>query len=100
MPDSAVTFDTPVVLQRNAIWPRELSSRVSSQLVAPESLGYPQVGRFLNISEREFDAAIASANPSDPVIVFRDLLAKTWSDHRAAIKLYQQQQPLLTQPHA
>lgn len=96
LPDSAVTFDTPVVLQRNAIWPRELSSRIGSQFVAPESLGYPQVGRFLNISANEFDAAIASNNPSDPVIVFRNLLAKTWSDHRTAIQLYQQQQPLLT----
>src|SRR5436190_1036796 len=96
LPDSAVTVDTPVVLQRNAIWPRDLAPRIGAQFVAPESLGHPQVGRFLNISPSEFDAAIASNNPSDPVIVFRNILAKTWSDHRAAIQLYQQQQPLLT----
>src|SRR5436190_351577 len=96
LPDSAVTVDTPVVLQRNAIWPRDLAPRICAQFVAPESLGHPQVGRFLNISPSEFDAAIASNNPSDPVIVFRNILAKTWSDHRAAIQLYQQQQPLLT----
>jgi predicted AlkP superfamily phosphohydrolase/phosphomutase/Tfp pilus assembly protein PilF len=95
MPDSAVTFDTPVQMLRNAVWPRELAPRVSSQLVPPESLQHAQVGRFLNISPHEYDVAIAGGNPSDPVIVFRDTLAKTWSDQRAAIQLYQQQQPLL-----
>ncbi|HJQ36129.1 MAG TPA: alkaline phosphatase family protein [Thermoanaerobaculia bacterium] len=94
-PDGAVTFDTPVDLSRNAVWPRELAPRVQSQLVAPESLGHGQIGRFLNISATEFDNAVAGNNPSDPVLVFRDVLSKTWSDHRAAIQLYQQRQPLL-----
>lgn len=96
MPDSAVTFDTPVELSRNAVWPRELGPRVQSQIVTPASLQHGQVGRFLNISPTEFDNAIAGNNPNDPVVVFRDVLAKTWSDHRAAIQLYQQRQPLLT----
>jgi predicted AlkP superfamily phosphohydrolase/phosphomutase/Tfp pilus assembly protein PilF len=93
--DGAATFDTPVVLQRNAVWPRDIASRLSSQVVMPETLQHPQVGRFLNISASEFDAAIASNNPNDPVLVFRDVLAKTWSDHRAGMQLYQSQQPLL-----
>jgi predicted AlkP superfamily phosphohydrolase/phosphomutase/Tfp pilus assembly protein PilF len=94
-PEGAVTFDTPVQMMPGAVWPRELGARLRTQFVPPESLQYAQVGRFLNITPKEFDDAVASGNPNDPVIVFRELLAKTWSDHRAAIQLYQQQQPLL-----
>lgn len=93
--DGAVTFDTPVQMMPGAIWPRDAAPRLRSQLVPAESLQHAQVGRFLNITPKEFDEAIASGNPNDPVIVFRDLLAKTWSDHRAAVQLYQQQQPQL-----
>jgi len=95
LPDSAVTFDTPVQLQRNAVWPRDLGPRIDPVIVAPESLQHAQVGRFLNITPREFDEAIAGGNPNDPVILFRDVLAKTWSDHRAGVRLYQAQQPLV-----
>jgi len=95
MPDSAVTFDTPVQLMRNAVWPRERAARLQSLIVAPESLGHGQVGRFLNISAKEFDDSVASGNAKDPTVVFRDVLAKTWTDHRAGISLYQQEQPLV-----
>lgn len=95
MPDSAVMFDTPVQLMRNAVYPRELGPRLQSLVVAPESLQHGQVGRFLNITGKEFDDAIAGGNPKDPVIVFRDVLAKTWTDHRTGLQLYQQDQPLL-----
>lgn len=95
MPDSAVTFDTPVQLMRNAVWPRERGPRLQGLMVAPESLGHGQIGRFLNVTAKEFDDSIAAGNPNDPTVVFRDVLAKTWSDHRAGIQLYQQDQPLL-----
>ena len=91
-----VVFDAPVTLLPGAVYPRELASRASSLVVAPETVQYAQVGRFLNITATEFDKAITSGNPSDPVNVFRRTLAKTWSDHRVAINFHQQQDPLLT----
>jgi predicted AlkP superfamily phosphohydrolase/phosphomutase/Tfp pilus assembly protein PilF len=95
MPESSVMFDTPVEMTPGAVWPRDLAPRVNTQLVSPTSLQHAQVGRFLNITATEFDNAVATNNPNDPVLMFRDVLAKTWSDHRAAIQLYQQRQPLL-----
>ena len=93
--DGPVTFDTPVVAMSNAIDPAELRARIASQIVAPQTVGYGQVGRFLNITATEFDDAIARGGPSDPVNVFRDVLAKTWTDHRVAINLYQQREPMV-----
>lgn len=94
-PDSAVTFDTPVTLQRGTIYPSELSQRTSQLEVASQTVGSPQVRRFLNITDEEFNDAVASGGPAHPINVFRDILAKTWSDHRVALNLYQQQDPLL-----
>jgi predicted AlkP superfamily phosphohydrolase/phosphomutase/Tfp pilus assembly protein PilF len=94
-PDSAVTYDTPVTFQRGAIYPAELGQRMAQLEVPPQTIGSPQVRRFLNITEAEYTAAVNGGGPMDPVNVFRDVLAKTWTDHRAAINLYQQQEPLL-----
>ncbi|HEX8172235.1 MAG TPA: alkaline phosphatase family protein [Thermoanaerobaculia bacterium] len=96
MPDAAVTYDSPVELLPSAVYPRELTSRVAPLDIEPASLQYGQVGRFLNITAAEFNTSVTSNNPNDPVNVFRNVLAKTWSDHRVAINLYQQQEPLLT----
>ena len=94
-PDSPVTFDAPVQLVRGAIWPRDLAQRVNAQIIPSEGVQYGQVGRFLNITAKEYDDAVASRNPADPIVTFRDVLSKTWSDHRVAIQLYQQQQPIV-----
>jgi len=93
--DSAVTFDSPVTIQANAVYPSQLEQRVGQLNVPPQTIQSPQVRRFLNISDEEFNAALASGGPMDPVNVFRGVLAKTWTDHRVAINLYQQQEPLL-----
>jgi predicted AlkP superfamily phosphohydrolase/phosphomutase/Tfp pilus assembly protein PilF len=91
---SATTvYDTPVQLLSNAIYPSELAAQTNPLVVAPETLGYGQVRRFLNITDAEYQRGLA--DPRDPVNVFRDTLAKTWTDHRVAISLYQQQAPLL-----
>ena len=95
LPGSAVTFDTPVQMLPSAISPSDLAPRIASLAVSPSTLQHQQVGRFLNITAREFENAVASGNPMDPVNVFRDILAKTWTDHRTAIQLYQRQEPLL-----
>ncbi|HYC62114.1 MAG TPA: alkaline phosphatase family protein [Thermoanaerobaculia bacterium] len=94
-PDSAVMFDTPVTLQRGAVYPAELAQRVAQLEVPAQTIQSPQVRRFLNITEAEFNTAVSGGGPADPVNVFRDVLAKTWTDHRAAVNLYQQQEPLL-----
>lgn len=93
--EGAVTYDAPVTLLAGAIAPAELGPRVQSQVVPVESIGYPQISRFLNITAREYEQAANDANPSDPVSVFRNVLAKTWTNHRVATTLYQQQAPLL-----
>ena len=91
----AVTFDTPVLMQTNAISPAPLASRVEQFDVPVSTIGYPQVRRFLNITEAEFQSAVSSGDAGNPVNILRAVLAKTWTDHRVAVNLYRQQEPLL-----
>jgi predicted AlkP superfamily phosphohydrolase/phosphomutase/Tfp pilus assembly protein PilF len=93
--DGPVTFGTPVTMMPDAIDPAELRARIASQIVAPQTVAYGQVGRFLNITPTEFDDAVARGGPTDPANVFRDVIAKTWTDHRVGISLYQQREPLV-----
>ncbi|HYO75970.1 MAG TPA: alkaline phosphatase family protein, partial [Thermoanaerobaculia bacterium] len=93
---TASTFDTPVVIDTKAVAPATLSARVAQLDVPASTIGGPQVRRFLNITEAEYNAAVSGGQANDPINVFRNTLAKTWTDHRVAINLYQQQEPLLT----
>lgn len=93
--DGAVTFDTPVLLQQEAISPGQLQSRAQQFNVPLSTIGYAQVRRFLNITETEYQRAVASGEAHDPVNILRATLAKTWTDHRVALNLYRQQEPLL-----
>jgi predicted AlkP superfamily phosphohydrolase/phosphomutase/Tfp pilus assembly protein PilF len=93
---SAVAFDSPVLLHTNAIYPANLAPRVAQLDVPTNTIGSTQVRRFLNISDEEYNAAVNSNNQNDPTNVFRAVLAKTWTDHRVAINLYQQQEALVT----
>ena len=90
-----VTFDAPVTMHEEAVYPASLTQRISQLDVSASTIGSPQVRRFLNITDAEYNTAVNSGNASDPVNVFRNVLAKTWTDHRVAIDLYQQQEPLL-----
>ncbi|MDP9191676.1 MAG: alkaline phosphatase family protein [Acidobacteriota bacterium] len=94
-PESATTFDTPVTMQRGAIYPSQFAQRVAQLEVPAQTIQAPQVRRFLNITDAEFTAAVNGGGVADPINVFRDVLAKTWTDHRVAVNLYQQQEPLL-----
>ena len=85
---NSMFYDTPVEQVANAIYPPALAERAASLAVAPETIGYAQARRFLNISPEEWDTAINGKNPSDPALIFRSILAKTWNDHRVAINLY------------
>jgi len=81
-------YDTPVEEVANAVYPPALAERAASLSVSPETIGYAQARRFLNISPDEWDNSINGKNPSDPTVIFRSILAKTWNDHRVAINLY------------
>lgn len=95
-PDTAVTFDAPVTLNREALYPANIAQHVAQADVPVETVQSAQVRRFLNISDSEYEEAVLRGGPADPVNVFRRTLAKTWTDHRVAIGLYQQQEPLVT----
>ena len=94
-PDSAITFDAPVGLHSSAIYPGNLGPRVAQLDVPLQTINGPQVRRFLNITEEEYNSAVASGGPMHPIDVFRGVLSKTWTDHRVAIDLYRQHEPLL-----
>lgn len=99
LPGSAVTYGTPVEPTANAISPAELAPKIAPLAVPLSTVQFAQVARFLNITGREYEAAVNSGGPAHPINVFRGLLAKTWSDHRIALNLYQQQEPLLLMMH-
>ena len=87
-PHDNIVFDAPGVLLANAVSPPAVAPRAASFVVPPDTVGYAQIRRFLNISPAEFDKAVSSGEAGDPINVFRGVLAKTWSDHRVAINLY------------
>jgi predicted AlkP superfamily phosphohydrolase/phosphomutase/Tfp pilus assembly protein PilF len=98
---NSIFYDMPVEETTNAVYPAELTDRVTTLAVPPETVGYPQVRRFLNIAPNEWDASMNANNPADPVVIFRRILAKTWNDHRVAINLYNDERqhgrdPMLT----
>lgn len=87
-PHDNVVFDTPGELLPKAISPPDVAARAESLVVPVETVGYDQVHRFLNITPSEFDKAVSDGKATDPINVFRRVLAKTWSDHRVGLTLY------------
>src|SRR5712691_8159862 len=96
-PPAATTavFDSPVELLEDAIYPPNLAQHVASVEVDPSTVGFSQVGRFLNVNAGEYQHSVSANDPKDSINRFRDVLAKTWTDHRVAINLYREQAPLL-----
>ena len=92
---TSVAFDAPVQLLPSAVYPPQLQPRIAPLIITPENVGYDQTRRFLNIAATEFDKSVQNG-PGDPVNIFRNVLAKTWTDHRVAINLYHEQKPMLT----
>ena len=88
---NSVFYDTPVQQVPNAVYPPALAERAASLAVPVETVGYAQVRRFLNISTDEWDNAVSGKNASDPIVIFRSILAKSWNDHRVALNLYNEQ---------
>jgi Tfp pilus assembly protein PilF len=87
-PHDNTIFDAPAELLPNAIYPPAAEQRAASMIVPVDTVGYAQIRRFLNITPAEFDNAVSSGGAGDPINVFRRVLAKTWSDHRVALSIY------------
>jgi predicted AlkP superfamily phosphohydrolase/phosphomutase/Flp pilus assembly protein TadD len=83
---NSIFFDEPIEVVPGAIYPDSLAQRAQSLVVPAATVEYNQVRRFLNISSAEWDRQ--SSVDGDPVNVFRNVLAKTWTDHRVSINLY------------
>jgi predicted AlkP superfamily phosphohydrolase/phosphomutase/Tfp pilus assembly protein PilF len=83
---NSIFYDSPVDVVHDAIYPESLRQRAESLAIPPATIDYPQGRRFLNVSETEWTNGVNEA--ANPMNVFRNVLAKTWSDHRVAINLY------------
>ena len=88
---NSIFFDEPAEIVPDAIYPPSVADRAQSLLVPVDTVGSAQVRRFVNIASSEFDRAVFKGGDMDPVNVFRNVLAKTWTDHRVAINLYNDQ---------
>lgn len=84
----SIFFDAPVHVVPGAVYPPEFAGRAQSLNVPVETIGYDQARRFLNITATEFQNAVNGGAADDPINVFRGVLAKTWTDHRVALNLY------------
>lgn len=93
-PSATAVFDSPVELLENAAYPADVAPRIRNVEVDPSTIGSSQMARFINVNAEEFNSAISSKDPADPINVFREVLAKTWTDHRVAISMYRDQSPL------
>src|SRR5712691_1949558 len=83
---NSVFYGEPLEIVRGALYPPELKNRVQSLEVPVLTVGYSQMRRFLNVLSNEWERA--AATDTDPAMIFRNVLAKTWNDHRVAINLY------------
>jgi predicted AlkP superfamily phosphohydrolase/phosphomutase/Tfp pilus assembly protein PilF len=83
---NSIFFDEPLEIVPGAVYPETLAQRAQTLEVPAATVQYNQVRRFLNINSSEWDRQ--SSADGDPVNVFRNVLAKTWSDHRVSINLY------------
>ena len=93
-PQTAGTFvSTPVQLLPGGALPKEIASKTAGAVVPEETIGAQQLARFLNLTASEFEKSLTEHDEKDPAIVFRHLLAKTWSDHRRALQGYQLTKP-------
>ncbi|MBW3670788.1 MAG: alkaline phosphatase family protein, partial [Acidobacteria bacterium] len=63
--------------------------------VRRQTIGYPQISRFAEVSQSELSTALSTGGDQEPLAILRDVLAQTWSDHRVGLALYQQEQPML-----
>ena len=83
---NSIFYGEPLEIVRGALYPPDLTNRVQSLEVPVMTVGYSQVRRFLNLLPNEWERA--AGTDTDPAMIFRNELAKTWNDHRVAINLY------------
>ena len=94
--ENLTVYDVPGQHVPAAIYPEELASQVRSVAIPEATIDFKQMSRFLNVTEPEFRRAIATGDPAEPIVALRSALSKTWSDHRAAVSLFERANPLLS----
>lgn len=94
-PSGALVVHRPLYAESTATFPPQFTSQVASSMVSESSIEFDQIRNFLNITSSEFQKALSTNSNSDPVLIFRATLAKTWSDQRAALAAYRQLRPQL-----
>lgn len=90
-----VVASSPLESDGVPVFPLRLRERVGDAVIPRATVGYSQVRRFMNLSENEFQKSVSRGQTDDPIVAFRSVLAKGWSDHRIALELYQEIQPML-----
>lgn len=95
----AFAYDSPTTSGPEVVFPETYAQKVRGVETPAGTIGFGQIARFINITEKEFQQHTATGGESDPVVIFRNVLAKTWSDHRAALDLYQSTRPSLMMVH-
>jgi predicted AlkP superfamily phosphohydrolase/phosphomutase len=87
-------------LQSNSeAFPPEFTPRALEVVIPEETVGYAHVARFLNVSAAEYERAVAGGDPNDPIVAFRSVLARSWTDHRVAIEAFRTTSPNLFMMH-
>ena len=92
---AAFIYDSPTARSSAMIFPESYAANVRTLETPAATIGFGQIARFMNINSSEFQRAVSAGGESDPVVVFRNVLSKTWSDHRTALQLYQNTRPAL-----
>ncbi len=72
-----------------------LAEDLSALRITRETVGYPQISRFAEVSEAELNEALNGEAGQEPLAILQEVLSRTWSDHRVGLALYQQKQPML-----
>lgn len=92
----AIVFDAPSLRGTAAVHPDAIAEIVQKAAIPASTIGVPQLSRFISMPAAEIQTALGANDPSHPVIQLRHILAKTWTDHRSAIALFEKHQPMLT----
>ncbi len=94
--DSAMVASTPLGPEDpEDVFPAGLEPLAAKAQIPEATVGWEQMHRFLNINQNEFQKAVGTGNPQDPIVRFRSVLAKTWSDDRLALEIYRKEKPQL-----
>lgn len=87
-----VRMDNLVVVQPDEgmkleTWPAEVAAIVADSRVPIETVGPDQLGRFAEVGN--------DLQGGSPTVLLREVLARTWTSHRVALRLVENDEPML-----